>query len=105
MYIYLRDVQVISQCFKVLQQMANDEVFNKLVGLFVHHRSTTPHFKINAALCSSGGNYSHAASAAVALQAQTGAITPTTTATGATNNSRKSKGAAVPTANVQVPGA
>ena len=43
--------KVVQQCLKTLQQMANEENFNKLVGLFVYHRNKAGAFKMQKKLC------------------------------------------------------
>ena len=49
--------KLVQNCFRCLQQMANEESFNKLVGLFVYHRSRTPAFITMHRLAESGANY------------------------------------------------
>ncbi len=53
--------KLVQQCFKCLQSMANEEAFNKLVGLFVYHRSRSSAFHVVSKLAGSGANYGVAA--------------------------------------------
>jgi len=55
--------KLIQNCFRCLQQMANEESFNKLVGLFVYHRSRSTAFATVTRLAESCANYSLAATA------------------------------------------
>eukprot|EP00605_Chrysophyceae_sp_TOSAG23-4_P002229 GSChrysophyteH1.ASY1.ANO1.2472.1 assembled CDS len=53
--------KLVAQCFKTLQQMANEELFNKLVGAFVYNRSQSASFTTISKLAGSGANYAVAA--------------------------------------------
>jgi len=55
--------KLIQNCFRCLQQMANEESFNKLVGLFVYHRSRSTAFSSVTRLAENCANYSLAATA------------------------------------------
>ena len=55
--------KVIQNSFRCLQQMANEESFNKLVGLFVYHRSRSTAFTAVTKLAANCANYSAAAAA------------------------------------------
>jgi paired amphipathic helix protein Sin3a len=48
--------KLVQQCLKTLQMMANEEGFNKLVGLFVYHRSSSQSFKVATSLSAHSGN-------------------------------------------------
>ena len=55
-YVLFTMDKLVQQCVKTLQTMANEESFNKLVGLFVYHRSRSNAFRVSTALSANSGN-------------------------------------------------
>ena len=55
-YVLFTMDKLVQQCVKTLQMMANEESFNKLVGLFVYHRSRSNAFRVSTALSANSGN-------------------------------------------------
>ena len=55
-YVLFTMDKLLQQCIKTLQTMANEESFNKLVGLFVYHRSRSNAFRVSTALSANSGN-------------------------------------------------
>ena len=55
-YVLFTMDKLVQQCIKTLQMMANEESFNKLVGLFVYHRSRSNAFRVSTALRANCGN-------------------------------------------------
>jgi hypothetical protein len=60
-YVLFTMDKMVQQCFKCMQQMANEDSFNKLVGAFVYHRSRSGAFQTVSKLAGSCANYAVAA--------------------------------------------